>query len=203
VIFGDLSQHLITCYGYVCCVPDYTEWHAESGGETIEVASAAARVTPHLRASVRRLRMPPPPPAPAPAPAPASVSPHPQSSSRSLAADLLYGGGGGDGGLSPAAAPGSRGKRDTFASGTIQETDGASNGFTPCEKPVHLNLTSQWRRLRTSYSQASTPNLASQRLRGSYPPIHVRDANIPSTALNIPSTSVRHPSLPSTRRPKP
>ena len=128
----------------MCCVPDYTEWRAESGGETIEVASAAARVTPHLRANVRRIRMDPP------APAPTSASPHSQSS-RSLTADLLYGGGGGGGGgggLSPAPAPGSGGKRDAFASGTIQETDGASNGFTPCEKPVHLNPTSQWRQLR-------------------------------------------------------
>ena len=126
----------------MCCVPDYTEWRAESGGETVEVASASARVTPHLRASVRRIRMDPP------APAPAFASPHPQLSSRSLAADLLYAGGGG-GGLSPAAAPGSGGKHDAFASGTIQETDGASNGFTPCESTVRLYLTPQWRQLRT------------------------------------------------------
>jgi hypothetical protein len=95
------------------------EWRTDSGGETIEVASAAARVTPHLRARARRIQMPTPAPAAA----------YHQSSLRSL--DLLYRGGGG---LSPPSPPPPT-RRSGVATGTIQETDG--NGFTPCEKTSH------------------------------------------------------------------
>jgi hypothetical protein len=111
----------------VCCVPDCTEWRTDSGGETVEVASASARVTPHLRARARRIQTQ----------APAVV--HHQSSSMYVASDLLYGGGVGGGNLTPPPPTRSGGRCDTFATGTIQETDGASNGFTPCKKPVYLS----------------------------------------------------------------
>jgi hypothetical protein len=114
----------------VCCVPDCTEWRTDSGGETVEVASASARVTPHLRARARRIHMQ----------APAAA--HHQSPSMSLASDLLYGGGVGGVSRIPPPPPRSGGSRATFATGTIQETDGASNGFTPCKKPISLSQTS-------------------------------------------------------------
>lgn len=95
------------------------EWRTDSGGETVEVASASARVTPHLRARARRIHMQ----------APAAA--HHQSPSMSLASDLLYGGGVGGVSRIPPPPPRSGGSRATFATGTIQETDGASNGFTP------------------------------------------------------------------------
>ena len=88
------------------------------------MASASARVTPHLRARARRIQTQ----------APAAA--HHQSSSMSLASDLLYGGGVGGGSLTPTRSGGSY---DTFATGTIHETDGASNGFTPCKKPIYLS----------------------------------------------------------------
>jgi hypothetical protein len=106
------------------------EWRTDSGGETVEVASASARVTPHLRARARRIQTQ----------APAAA--HHQSSSMSLASDLLYGGGGGGGSLTPPPPTRSGGSCDTFATGTIQETDGASNGFTPCKQPICLSRTS-------------------------------------------------------------
>jgi hypothetical protein len=90
------------------------------------VASASARVTPHLRARAQRIQMQ----------APAAA--HHQSSFMSLASDLLYGGGGGGCSLTPLPPTRSGRSCDTFATGTIQETDGASNGFTPCKKPVYL-----------------------------------------------------------------
>jgi hypothetical protein len=90
------------------------------------VASASARVTPHLRARARRMQME----------APAAA--HHQSSSMSLASDLLYRGGIGGGSLTPLPPTRSGGSCDTYATGTIQETDGASNGVTPCKKPIYL-----------------------------------------------------------------
>jgi hypothetical protein len=90
------------------------------------VASASARVTPHLRARARRIQTQ----------APAAV--HHQFLSMSRASDLLYGGGIGGGSLSPLPPTRGGGNRDAFATGTIQETDGASNGFTPCKKPIYL-----------------------------------------------------------------
>ena len=106
------------------------EWRTNSGGETIEVASASARVTPHLRARARRIQMQ----------AHVSAAAHRgQSASTSLASNMLYGDGAGGGGLSPPQPPRSGGSRDRIATGTIQEKDG--DGFTPCKKPIHSTLT--------------------------------------------------------------
>ena len=132
--------------------PDCTEWRTDSGGETVEVASASARVTPHLRARARRIQTQ------------AAAAAHHQSSSMSLASDLLYGGGVGGGSLTPPPPTRNGGSYDTFATGTIQETDGASNGVTPCKIPIYLldepNIT-------------SNPNISSHQLRCTYHPIHV------------------------------